>query len=58
MYLIVYFKPWETIFFSDRRLIHEAKAVTGEMSQGPWVRDVIVNFIRWLYKLIETMLFS
>ena len=40
------FQPWETVLFSDRRLIHEAKAVTGEMSQGPWVRDVIVNFIR------------
>ena len=39
-------QPWETVYFSDRRLIHEAKAVTGEMSQGPWVRDVIVNFIR------------
>ena len=39
-------QPWETVYFSDRRLLHEAKAVTGEMSQGPWVRDVIVNFIR------------
>ena len=39
-------QPWETVYFSDRRLKHEARAVTGEMSQGPWVRDVIVNFIR------------
>ena len=38
-------QPWETVYFSDRKLKHEARAVTGEGS-GPWVRDVIVNFVR------------
>ena len=38
-------QPWETVYFSDRKLKHEARAVTGE-GTGPWVRDVIVNFIR------------
>ena len=37
--------PWETVYFSDRKLKHEARAVTGD-GPGPWVRDVIVNFIR------------
>ena len=38
-------QPWETVYFSDRRLKHEARAVTGK-GTGPWVRDVIVNFVR------------
>ena len=38
-------EPWETVYFSDRKLKHEARAVTGE-GPGPWVRDVIVNFVR------------
>ena len=38
-------QPWETVYFSDRKLKHEARAVTGE-GPGPWVRDVIVNFVR------------
>ena len=37
--------PWETVYFSDRKFKHEARAVTGD-GPGPWVRDVIVNFIR------------
>ena len=37
--------PWETVYFSDRKFKHEARAVTGE-GPGPWVRDVIVNFVR------------
>ena len=38
-------EPWETVYFSDRKFKHEARAVTGE-GPGPSVRDVIVNFIR------------
>ena len=38
-------EPWETVYFSDRKFKHEARAVSGEGS-GPWVRDVIVNFVR------------
>ena len=38
-------EPWETVYFSDRKMKHEARAVTGE-GPGPWVRDVIVNFVR------------
>ena len=38
-------EPWETVYLSDRKLKHEARAVTGE-GPGPWVRDVIVNFVR------------
>ena len=40
----------ETVYFSDRKLKHEARAVTGE-GPGPWVRDVIVNFIRSVWKI-------
>ena len=35
--------PWETIFFHDRKLKHEARAVDGPR---PCIRDVIVNLIR------------
>ena len=43
-------QPWETVYFSDRKLKHEARAVTGE-GPGPWVRDVIVNFIRSVWNI-------
>ena len=35
--------PWETVFFNDRKVKHEARAFSGG---DPSVRDVIVNFMR------------
>lgn len=35
--------PWETLYFNDRIVKHEARAFDGER---PCVRDVIVNFLR------------
>ena len=35
--------PWETLYFNDRIVKHEARAFDGER---PCTRDVIVNFLR------------
>ena len=35
--------PWETVFFNDRKVKHEARAFSGGESSA---RDVIVNFMR------------
>ena len=39
-------QPFETIYFNDRKMKHEARAVQGNGLLGNKVRDVIVNFIR------------
>ena len=36
---------WETVFFNDRRVKHEARAIDGD-GQSSCVRDVIVNLLR------------
>ena len=35
--------PWETVYFNDRKLKHEARAFSGGKKS---TRDVIVNFMR------------
>ena len=37
--------PWETLYFNDRKMKHEARPVQGN-EELVKVRDVIVNFIR------------
>ena len=37
--------PWETIYFNDRLVKHEARAYVGK-DGGSAFRDIIVNFIR------------
>ena len=36
-------EPWETVYFNDRRLKHEARAFSGGERS---TRDVIVNLMR------------
>ena len=39
--------PWESIFFNDRKVKHEARPFLREHgTKGPSQRDVIVNFVR------------